>query len=128
MKDTHFLIGLSDAESNCSKESIDPNDEVRKVMNHREELIVITPTAHDEIVDEVAIATITAAAIYDYFLYAIRITITNTLPTDVDHHKEEKIPASVSKVDDFWDHGGYKVNGHLLLLHLLSNFLTSFCT
>ena len=97
-------------------------------MNHGEELIVITPTAHDEIVDEVAIATITAAAIYDYFLYAIRITITNTLPTDVDHHKEEKIPASVSKVDDFWDHGGYKVNGHLLLLHLLSNFLTSFCT
>ena len=85
------------------KESIDPNDEVRKVMNHGEELIVITPTAHDEIGDEVAISTITAAAIYDYFLYAIRITITNTLPTDVDHHKEEKIPASVSKVDDFWD-------------------------
>ena len=128
MKETYFLTVFSDAESNCSKESIDPNDEVRKVMNHGEELIVITPTAHDEIVDEVAIATITAAAIYDYFLYAIRITITNTLPTDVDHHKEEKIPASVSKVDDFWDHGGYKVNGHLLLLHLLSNFLTSFCT
>ena len=125
MKETYFLTVLSDAESNCSKESIDPNDEVRKVMNHGEELIVITPTAHDEIGDEgVAIA----ATIYDCFLYAIRITITNTLPTDVDHHKEEKIPASVSKVDDFWDHGGYKVNGHLLLLHLLSNFLTSFCT
>ena len=73
MKDTHFLIGLSDAESNCSKESIDPNDEVRKVMNHGEELIVITPTAHDEIGDEVAIA----AAIYDYFLYAIRSITTD---------------------------------------------------
>ena len=56
-------------------------------MNHREELIVITPTAHDAIGDEeVAIA----ATIFDCFLYAIRITITNTLPTDVDHHKEEK--------------------------------------
>ena len=31
-------------------------------------------------------------------------TVTNTLPTDVfDHHQE--IPVSVSKVDDFWDHG-----------------------
>ena len=48
-------------------------------------------------------------------------TVTNTLPTDVyDHHQE--IPVSVSKVDDFWDHGGYKVNGHLLLPRLFLLF------